>query len=449
MKKRWQKSIAMLCAGVMLTSSLAGCSSDKSAESAAKQEGTEQETKNGKVPAKEEALSPKEKIELTMWSPSTDADMFHNAYLTAIEEFEKEHPNITINMEVFENETYKKKIKSAAAGNELPDIFYSWQGGFSQSFAEAGKALDLDPYYETYKEDLPEAAVGNTKFVDDSVYGTAYNSLFSCIFYNKKMFKEHNLKTPETWEEFKEVCKTFVDAGIAPLTTSSKETWVLAILHDALGLKSAGNEKVVNILTGKGGSYDDPDFLYAAEQLKELVDMGAFVDGSTGISCAEAETLFESGVAPMMVHLSLYNPSANTGNTEDFDIIPFPVVNDNAAVTDVIGGASECLMAAADTKYPDQAGYAAFELSKKIADVGYADGAGVSPWLSTPKKESLTEIQKKKEDIIKATTSSVLWWNTVMQGDDATEYLSLLEQLFIGDITPEEFAAGMDAQLAQ
>lgn len=432
MKKTWKQRLALVCTGMMMMSSVPVYAAEGES-----------------VPSMEEALNPDEKIELTMWSPSTDADAFHHAYLTAIEEFEEEHPNITINMEVFENETYKKKIKSAAAGNELPDIFYSWQGGFSQTFAEAGKCLDLDPYYETYKEDLPESMVGSAKFVDGSVYGTAYNVLCSCLFYNKKMFEERGLKAPETWDEFKEVCQTFVDEGIAPLVTSSKETWVLAVLHDALGLKSAGNEKVVKTLTKTGGSYDDPDFLFAAEELKNLVDMGAFVEGCSGISCAEAETMLFTGVAPMMVALSLTDPANYIENVEDFDIAPFPVVNDNAAVTDVVGGASESLMVSADTEYPDQAGYAAFELSKKIATIGYADGAGTSPWLSTPQRDDMTELQKKKEDMVKSATSTVLWWNTVMQGDDATEYLSLLEQLFIGDITPEEFVAGMDAQLSK
>ena len=151
----------------------------------------------------------------------------------------------------------------------------------------------------------------------------------------------------------------------------------------------------------------------------------------------------------MMVSLSLTDPANYVENVEDFDIAPFPVVNDNAAATDIVGGASESLMVSSDTEYPDQAGYAAFELSKKIATIGYADGAGTSPWLSTPQRDDLTELQKKKEDMVKSATSTVLWWNTVMQGDDATEYLSLLEQLFIGDITPEEYVAGMDAQLSK
>lgn len=460
--------MAVLCAGIALSLSLAGCGSGKSDETAQGEAGSDRPeaalSENETVPSENEAssadtsetggvgkdaaLNPDEKIELTMWSPSTEADAFHHGYITAIEEFQEAHPNITVTMEVFENETYKQKIQAAAAGNELPDIFYSWQGGYSQTFVEAGKCLDLTPYYEEYQNDLPAAAVGNVTF-NGSVYGTAYSACCSGLFYNKKLFEEYDLKVPGTWEEFRKACQAFVDNGISPIVTTSKETWVLAVLHDALALKSAGNEKVVSTLTRSGGSYDDPDFLYAAQQLRELVDMGAFVEGCSGISCAEAETMFFEGNVPMLVSLSLLEPSNYSDTPEDYDFAPFPTVNDRAAATDIVGGPSESLMVSSGTQYPDQAGYAAFELSKRISEVGYEDGAGVSPWLSTPMKEDLSELQKKKEQIITSATSTVLWFNTVMQGDDATEYLSLLEQLFVGDITPEDFVAGMDAQLSR
>ena len=48
---------------------------------------------------------------LTMWTIATESDSFHKPYLQAIEEFEKNHPGVKINMETFENESYKTKIK--------------------------------------------------------------------------------------------------------------------------------------------------------------------------------------------------------------------------------------------------------------------------------------------------------------------------------------------------
>ncbi|QBE99564.1 Multiple sugar-binding protein [Blautia producta] len=450
MRKKIRKLTALLCAGTMALS-MAACGSSGEEKKGDTGEKTEEKTeKTGETAALEDALNPDEPVELTLWSIATETDSYHNAFVKALEDFEKTYPNVKINMEIFENESYKTKLKSAVAANELPDIFYSWQGGFSQSFAEAGKMLDLDPYYETYKEELPESATSNARYVDGSLYGTSYSVNCSLLMYNKAMFEKYGLEAPETWDEFVSICQKFVDEGITPLTVSAKETWVLAVFHDALALKSAGNEKTVKTLTRQGGSYDDKDFLFAAEELEKLVKMGAFVDGAAGLTRLEAETLFTNGEVPMLVQLAnvCMDNYGIVENPEDFDVVPFPVVGGNAEITDMIGGCSESLMVSANTENPDAAGYAAFELSKRIADVAYADGVTSSPWTSTPKNDDISEFGKKIEEYKAQATSYCLWWDTEMVADDASEYLSLLEQLFVGNISAEDFVKGMDAQLS-
>jgi len=46
---------------------------------------------------------------------------------------------------------------SAVAANELPNIFFTWAGGFSSSFIDSGKVHPLDEYYENYKNELPKS----------------------------------------------------------------------------------------------------------------------------------------------------------------------------------------------------------------------------------------------------------------------------------------------------
>lgn len=432
MKKRIKKLMAVLCAVTVTASMGSACMASEGAS----------------IPSRDEALNPDEPIELTVWNIATAADTYYNAWIEAEEEFEKTFPNIQLNIETFENESYKTKVKTAAAGNELPDIIYSWQGGFSKTFADAGKIVDLAPYYESYKEELPENALSGVAYKEGSVYGTGMTKQCDLLFYNKKMFDERGLEAPTTWDEFKEVCQVFIDEGIAPLTTSAKETWVLTCIHDCLGIQSVGNEKVVNTLNKNGSSYDE-DFLFAAEQIKELVDMGAFVEGASALTYLEACNLFLNGDAPMMVALSGFNdPFTKTDHPEDFAVTAFPTVSDKAKASDLIGGCADTLLVSADSEHVDQAAYAAFELSKMIANAGYAEGVGYSAWTSTPKRDDLMDYQKEIQDMLDSATSFCLHWNSLLEGDDATEYESLLEQLFVGDITPEDFVAGMDAQLA-
>jgi len=78
-------------------------------------------------------------ITLTMWCIATESDANRPAYEKAIAEFEEAHPDIKIEWEAFENQSYKTKIKAAMSDPEtLPDIFFTWAGAFLGDFVNAG-----------------------------------------------------------------------------------------------------------------------------------------------------------------------------------------------------------------------------------------------------------------------------------------------------------------------
>lgn len=240
-----------------------------------------------------------EPVTLTMWTIATESDSAHNAFKSAIADYEAAHKNVKIKMEAFENESYKTKIKSAVAANELPDIFFTWGGGFSSSFVDVGKVLELDSYYENYKDELPKSALKYASY-NDKIYGVSYITPISVIFYNRSMFEEYNLEEPETWDELLTVCQTFLDKGITPFDVSAKEAWVMAMFNDALTLKCVGDGKMADAFMRKGQSYLDQGFVDAANKMQQLFDLGAFSQAA-GISNDEAVATFLNGTVPMFV----------------------------------------------------------------------------------------------------------------------------------------------------
>lgn len=392
-----------------------------------------------------------DQVTLTLWSIATESDGFHHAFKQAVADYEAAHPNVKIKLETFENESYKTKIKSAVSANELPDIFFTWGGGFSKSFVESGKVLQIDKYYtDEYKSQLSPVALANATY-DGKLYGVTYVTPVSVLYYNKKILTDNGLTAPTTWDEFVNVCQTLKNNGITPIGISVKDTWVLAMTHDALTLKSAGPTKVVNALTKQGQSYNDPDFLASATKVKELVDMGAFVEGATGLTNDEASALFYNGTVAMYITGSWMgaNIQKDAANPADFDAVPVPVLGNNAKATDFMGGASDTLMVSASTKYPDIAGDAVFEISRSISKYAYLDGAGVAGWAVDYDDKDINPITKKIADYAKNATSFTLWFDTLMEADDAGEYLALLQELYMGSITPQEFVEAMDAQLSK
>ena len=397
-----------------------------------------------------ETTASAEPITLTMWSIATESDSFNPAYTKAIADYEAAHPNVKIVHETFENESYKTKIKSAVAANELPDIFYTWGGGFSKSFVESGKVYAIDDYYtDEYKAQLSTAALGNATY-DGKLYGVTYTTPISLLYYNKAMFDKLGLSAPTTFDELKAVCQKFLDNGITPFGISVKDTWVTAMCHDALTLKSVGPTALKDVLTKAGGSYDSADFLNADTKFMELVDMGAFIDGATGLSNDEASAMFYDGTVPMYITGSWMGGSIMTdaANPGDFDVAPIPVLNSaTAKITDFMGGAADTLMVAESSPNKEAAAQAVFELSKSISMYAYLSGSGIPAWKVDYDDSTVNAITAKEAELAGNATSFTLWFDTLMEADDAGEYLANLQELYVGNMTPKEFDEAMAAQL--
>ncbi len=455
--KGFTKKVVGLFLVLTLVMSLTACggddagSTDSSTDTGTDTSADSGSTDSGSTDTDTDSGDDAEEVTLTLWSIATESDAFNPAYTNAIADYEAAHPGVTIVHETFENESYKTKIKTAVAANDLPDIFFTWGGGFSQAFVESEKVMPLDDYYADYSDELNQAALGNATY-NGQIYGSTYSTPVSLLFYNKKMFDERGLTAPTTFEEWKTVNQAFLDDGITPIGISVKDTWVLAMTHDALTLKSAGPEKVHNVLTKTSGSYNDPDFINASASLVELIEMGALIEGAAGLSNDEASQLFYNGTVPMYITGSWMAGSIYTDSEtpEDFDLAPIPVLNDeNAQITDFMGGASDTLMVAASTEHPEEAGNAAFELARSISKYAYLDGAGVAAWNVDYDESDIKPLVQKVAQNARNATSFTLWFDTLMEAGDAGEYLALLQELYIGNLTPEEFVEAMADQLGQ
>lgn len=97
-------------------------------------------SEGGSETKKKEADNGDEKgIELTVshiMVNETDSQVM--AWNKALEEYKETHPNVTVKEDKTDNEAYKTKLKTTLAAGSAPDVFYSWGGGFSQSFVKAG-----------------------------------------------------------------------------------------------------------------------------------------------------------------------------------------------------------------------------------------------------------------------------------------------------------------------
>ena len=55
-----------------------------------------------------------------------------------VDRYMAENPNVKIEMQAVANEPYKEKLRVMLSGDDVPDLFFTWDGDYIQRFAEAG-----------------------------------------------------------------------------------------------------------------------------------------------------------------------------------------------------------------------------------------------------------------------------------------------------------------------
>ena len=396
----------------------------------------------------EQAKSGDGKIKLNMWHIwAAESESSKKPFEDAIAKFnETNDKNIEIVLDATENETYKQKMVTTIAANEAPDIYFYWSGGYMQNIVEGKKVLALDEYLtEDIKGQLLDGALDNMTF-DGKVYGMGYSQAVGTFFVNNELFDKYQVKVPETYEELKTACQTFLDNGIkTPMAVGGKEAWCIDMYADMIQTREAGVDACVAALSKKG-SFEDKGIVEGARKIQELVDMGAFGENPLALSRDESEVPFYNGEVPMY-----FNGSWTIGNINRDDckvkgkvsIAKFPSLSDKSDVNDFTGGASECFLVNADTKYPEECVYALSQILPEFAKNLYEAGAGLPTWKVEVDESKVDDLTKQLVDLTKDASSYTLWWNTYLTGEDSETYMRLSQQLFAKEITPEEYAKNL------
>ncbi len=403
-----------------------------------------EETENqGQVGAKEEDVT------LNFWHIwGAETDASYNAVKTVLTDFEKEYPHIKIKVDSTRNEAYKLKIKAAAAANELPDVFSSWGGGFSEPFVEAGRVLAIDEYLEDgTKDKLVGGALAHVTY-DNKVYGMTFGLSCGAMFLNEDLFQQHHVKIPETYSELITAVKAFKAVGITPMTVSDMGTWTVAMYFDAMALMAVGNDTIVNTLNKKG-SFKDPAFLSAANKFAELVSLGAFPPDAIWLSMDKSDADFFAGKIPM-----LFNGSwiADIVFREDLPIKDkvivrgFPVFEDGKGnKNQFTGGAVDAIMVNADTKHKEAALLFQKYFCENMARETYLAGTYLPAWKVDVDESKIPPLAVQLKELTSDAEGFTLWWDTLLEDNDREVYLNALEELFLQDITPEEYIEKLES----
>ena len=378
---------------------------------------------------------------------------------SAIERFNEEFPDVTVNAQGVENDPYKTRLQTAMGTAAQPDIFHSWGGGWLQQFVDAGLVAPLDDYLEAnadWSGQLSQPALDVSTF-DDSVYAVPAILGGVYMWYRTDVFEENGVEPPETYDDLLEVVQTLNDNGVTPITLANASSWTGSFYYMYLVQRLAGEQAFLDAYNREGdGSFASEPFVRAGERIQELVDADAFIDGFNGLNydTGESNAPLWSGDAAMQLMGDWLLNAARTDVpdvADNIDFFPFPAIeppDGTGDSTSMVGGVNGAFSVSANAADPD----AAMALARYLSDAETAQVV-VDESLGTPAIEEGVQIDdpymQRFVEALSTTDYLQPYYDQYLPPELAEVHLETTQALFGQSVTPQEAAEQMETAAAE
>ncbi|WP_236788859.1 extracellular solute-binding protein [Amycolatopsis sp. GM8] len=372
-----------------------------------------------------------------------------------------------IDGQFFGNDAYKQKIRSAVGAGQAPTLLFSWgNGGLLRSWVDAGKVMDLTP--EVQKDPtlasryLP--SVAQTGVIDGKTYAVPNNGMQPVVlFYNKELFTRIGAQPPKTWDDLMALVPRFNQANIAPFSIGGQSKWPQLMWEEYLVDRIGGPDVFNAIAANKPDAWSDPAVIQANTMIQQLVDAGGFIKGFNSIatdSNADTALLF-TGKAAMYLMGSWAFPTIKQADPDfisgdKLGYVTFPTVTGGkGAPDDIVGNPANYWSVSAGAS--DQQKQAAVDyLRTGVMNDSYVDSLLANG--SVPPVNGIEAKLAKTQDpqylsyvygLASKAPNFQLSWDQALSPGQADALLNNLDQLFLKEITPQQFSANMNATIGQ
>jgi len=301
------------------------------------------------------------------------------------DEYTAAHPNVTIDIQVNENEAFKTKLTTLLQQGNVPDLFQTWGGGGLRQQVEAGFIKDITDDIASWKSEINEGALSMYE-VDGKNYGMPFDLGLVGFWYNTKTFEDAGITTlPTTWDEFLATVQTLKDKGETPIALAGRDTWTGAFYWAYLAVRNCGQAGMDNAVVS--GDWSDPCFVKAGEDFKQLIDMEPFQEGFLaapwdGAGSGAAAQATYNGAMQLMGQWLPGTVNANSGGNreigEGLGWFPFPAIEGSPGDPfDGLGGGNG--FAVGKDAPPETVDFLHYLVSLDAANRWGALGSGILP----------------------------------------------------------------------
>ena len=384
----------------------------------------------------------------SMWQETEpQADILKNA----IERFETDNPDVTVQVE-WQGRGVKDLISAAVAAGEHVDIFDSDPSVMYKS--DPSIMADLTDFYDSDSLDgtgkisdtIMQGLVNwdkdmSEEYSDGKFYSVPYNPYCVDFFYNTDHFEAAGItEVPQTWEELDAVCAALKAAGYEPIVTDDAYG---DLMFDAYLERLIGEDAIQEM--NANGSFENDAVLEALEAMEDFANKGYFAASCVTNKYPAGQQQFARQEASMYFNASfMASENAETaGDDFPYGHFAFPTVpGGTGTITEnTIGGQAFMVTSNSENKE------AAMELLRYFVSEDCQKEFLENSL--TPNLEGMDwpEALAEEKDIVSSATRITTWGSGVQDGElGKSTVMTQAMQVMFGQTTAEEaYQAIVDA----
>lgn len=367
-------------------------------------------------------------------------------YDQKVKEYMKAHPNVKINVDAVLNDSYKEKIRVLVSNDDLPDVFTSWSDSFALNLVSSKRIMPLNDI-------LAEDKDWSGKFIqsqfsgftfDDVTYGVPFTVDGKAFFYNKEIFKKHNIEVPKTYKEFIAVLDKLKAEGYeTPIVEGLTNGWAISHYMGTIFQRILDPQVMAKDFNDKTGEFTDPGYIKGLEVFKELTKyMG---DVSTAIDHEAARNMFASGEAPIVYMQFAEIKMVEDQKKVDFGFFDFPEIEGGKGDPKALTGAPEGWMLSKNA--PKEAvDFLKFLTSEETAHEFTKTDGQLNAVNGAVDEENTSPARMEAFDIIQNASATTPWFDNAVNIKIADIFMRGGQSLANGQMTPKDIMKEVQAE---
>jgi multiple sugar transport system substrate-binding protein/raffinose/stachyose/melibiose transport system substrate-binding protein len=273
------------------------------------------------------------------------------------DQFEASQPRITVSSGSYINTTRDHLTEVPS-----PDVLFVWPWDATLSVVEDGLLLEVtNLWQELGLENAYPPHYITMAEVDGRKYHIPVAYSWTAIYYNKAIFDQYNLESPQTWNEFLAICEVLLDNGITPIVLTGDNPWMATLWFDYLNLRLNGPDFHARLIKGEE-PYDTPEVKKVLETWQSLYEKDYFVadpwqwgygEGVSAVIKGDDAMIRSREAAAMILMSTFWLDETPSKFRKELDFFAFPIIDPSVPVAEVVS--SRGYMIAANSSHPSEA----------------------------------------------------------------------------------------------